>query len=460
MASEDKPTRASFSGHIGFVLASAAAAVGLGNLWRFPYLTSHYGGGIFVLVYILMAVTFGFTLLVAEVAIGRKTGKSCIRAFAELCYKYRWIGYVEMIVPILIVSYYMVIGGWVTKWFVLSVTDMSAVSSDPGYWWSYITGDIAGMSDPIIWFAVFAAVCFLCVYVGVDRGIEKVSRVLMPTLLILTGAIILYEMTLPDIWDGLVFYLDPDLSKLSAGTFLGAVSQIFYSLSIAMGIMITYGSYMRKQDNIEKAVRNISVIDTGTAILMGLMIVPVAYMFGFGDSKSMGLLFTAMPQVFQSMPGGAVIGPLFYILVLFAAVTSAVALLEAVVSQFGDWLTLRRHRAIVVSFCILIPLGLLVVFGFGPLMTDFSPFDQGAGWLGILDTLSNTIIMPLVAISTCLFVTFAIGVRSVTDEVESCGNRFRSKTLFTWMVRVICPVFLAIMLVLGLLDMYGVFTVY
>ena len=460
MASEDGHARASFSGHLGFVLASAAAAVGLGNLWRFPYLTSHYGGGIFVLVYILMAVTFGFTLLVAEVAIGRKTGKSCIRAFAELCYKYRWIGYVEMIVPILIVSYYMVIGGWVTKWFVLSVTDMSAVSSDPGYWWSYITGDIAGMSDPIIWFAVFAAVCFLCVYVGVDRGIEKVSRVLMPTLLILTGAIIVYEMTLPDIWDGLVFYLDPDLSKLSAGTFLGAVSQIFYSLSIAMGIMITYGSYMRKQDNIEKAVRNISVIDTGTAILMGLMIVPVAYMFGFGDSKSMGLLFTAMPQVFQSMPGGAVIGPLFYILVLFAAVTSAVALLEAVVSQFGDGLTLRRHRAIVVSFCILIPLGLLVVFGFGPLMTDFSPFDQGAGWLGILDTLSNTIIMPIVAISTCLFVTFAIGVRSVTDEVESCGNRFRSKTLFTWMVRVICPVFLAIMLVLGLLDMYGVFTVY
>ena len=458
--SEEKHARASFSGHIGFVLASAAAAVGLGNLWRFPYLTSHYGGGVFVLVYILMAVTFGFTLLVAEVAIGRKTGKSCIRAFGELCHKYRWIGYIEMIVPILIVSYYMVIGGWVTKWFVLSVTDASTVSSDPGYWWSYITGDIAGMSDPIIWFAIFAALCILCVYLGVDRGIEKVSRVLMPALLILTGAIIVYEMTLPDIWDGLVFYLDPDLSKLSAGTFLGAVSQIFYSLSIAMGIMITYGSYMRKQDNIEKAVRNISFIDTGTAILMGLMIVPVAYIFGFGDSRSMGLLFTAMPQVFQSMPGGEIIGPLFFLLVLFAAMTSAVALLEAVVSQFGDGLTLRRHRAIVVSLCIIIPLGLLVVFGFGPLMTDFSPFDQGAGWLGILDTLSNTIIMPIVAIATCLFVTFGIGVKSITDEVESCGNRFRSKTMFIWMVRVICPLFLAIMLILGLLDMYGVFTVY
>ena len=461
MASEDKPTRASFSGHIGFVLAAAASAVGLGNLWRFPYLASHYGGGIFVLVYILMAVTFGFALLIAEVSIGRKTRKSCIRAFGDLCRKYRWIGYIEAMVPIIILCYYFVIGGWVIRWFGMSVTGgLGEVTSNPGYWWDYVTGDIAGMADPTVWFAVFAALCFICVYVGVDRGIEKVSRILMPALLILTFVIIAYEMTLPGIWDGVVYYLDPDISKLNGGTFLGAVSQIFYSLSIAMGIMVTYGSYMRKEDNIEKAVRNISMIDTGTAILMGMMIVPAAYIFGFGDSQSMGLLFTAMPQVFDSMPAGWIIAPIFFLLVIFAAVTSAVSLLEAIVSQFSDGTGSPRRRSLMVSMVILIPLGLLVVLGFGPLMTDLSPFDQGAGWLGIFDTLANVMIMPVVAIMICLFVSLAVGTRTITDEVESEGQVFRSKRLFVIMIKYVCPILLAVMFVLGMTDMFGLFSVY
>ena len=287
-------------------MAAAASAVGLGNLWRFPYLTSHYGGGMFVLVYIILAVTFGFSLMVAEIALGRRTGKSCIAAFGELAKKYKWIGIIAAIIPALIVPYYCVIGGWVAKWFATTVSgNLSTLTADDGgYWWSYITGDIAGMTDPTVWFLIFAALCILCVVVGVNKGIEKVSKVLMPLLLFMMIAITIYEFTLPGIWDGIVYYFNPDVSKLSAGTFLGAVSQIFYSMSLAMGIMITYGSYMKKDVSIERSARNISLIDTVVAIMAGLMIVPPAYIFGFGDlplQAKPGLMTAPLAAPFNSI---------------------------------------------------------------------------------------------------------------------------------------------------------------
>ena len=462
MAEEGCEERGSFTGRLGFVMAAAASAVGLGNLWRFPYLTSHYGGGIFVIVYIILAVTFGFSLMVAEVALGRRTGKSCISAFGELARRYKWIGVVAAIIPALIVPYYCVIGGWVTKWFATTVTGnlSTLTSNDGGYWWSYITGDIAGMADPMIWFLIFTALCLLCIIVGVNRGIEKVSKVLMPMLLFMMLVITVYELTLPGIWDGIAYYFNPDISKLSGGTFLGAISQIFYSMSLAMGIMITYGSYMKKDVSIERSTRNISLIDTIVAILAGLMIVPPAYIFGFGDNKGMGLMFIALPQVFEQMPAGEIVAPLFYLLVMFAALTSAVSLLETVVSVFIDGAKLRRQLSIVASAALVFVIGAIVVLGFGPLMTDLSPFDQGAGWLGILDTLTNSILMPIVAILTCLFIGFVVKVSFITEEVESEGNAFMFKRPFEYMIKYICPICLAAILIFGTLDMFGIFSVY
>ena len=443
-------------------MAAAASAVGLGNLWRFPYLTSHYGGGIFVIVYIILAITFGFSLMVAEVALGRKTGKSCISAFGDLCKKYKWIGVVAALVPLLIVPYYCVIGGWVTKWFSMTVTgDLATLSADGGsYWWNYITGEVAGMSDPTLWFIIFAMLCIMCVVVGVDKGIEKLSKVLMPLLLVMMVGITIYEFTLPGIWDGVVFYLNPDVSKLSGGTVLGAVSQIFYSMSLAMGIMITYGSYMKKDVSIEKSTRNISLIDTIVAIMAGLMIVPAAYSMGLGDSKGMGLMFMSLPQVFEQMPAGDFIAPIFYLLVLFAALTSAVSLLETVVSVFVDLKKVRRNLSIGISSVLLILLGIVSVMGFGPWMTNIGAFDQGAGWLGIFDTLTNSILMPIIAILTCLFIGYVIKINVITDEVEAEGNAFKSKRIFEYMIKYICPICLAAILVFGMLDMFGVFSVY
>lgn len=461
MAEEEK--RGSFSGKLGFVMAAAASAVGLGNLWRFPYLTSHYGGGIFVLVYIILAVTFGFSLMVAEIALGRRTGKSCVSAFGDLCKKYKIIGYFIAIIPALIVPYYCVIGGWVTKWFAESaIGNLDTLANDGGaYWQNYITGGEGGFLDPSIWFIIFAGLVILCVAIGVDRGIEKLSRILMPTLLIMIIGITIYEMTLPDIWDGIVYYLNPDVSKLSAGTFLGAISQIFYSMSLAMGIMITYGSYMKKDTNIENSARNISIIDTVVAILAGLMIVPAAFAISpdLAGTKSMGLMFESLPQVFAGMPGGMgnIIAPVFYLLVIFAALTSAVSLLETVVSVFIDGAAVKRKISVVIASIILLVLGFVTVFGFAN-PEIFSPLDQDAGWLGIFDSLTNNFMMPIAAIVTCLFIGYVVKVSFIDEEIAINGE-FKSKKLFDFMIKYVCPIFLASILIVSICGLFDI-TIY
>ena len=461
MAEEEK--RGSFSGKLGFVMAAAASAVGLGNLWRFPYLTSHYGGGMFVLVYIILAVTFGFSLMVAEIALGRRTGKSCVSAFGNLCKKYKIIGYFVAIIPALIVPYYCVIGGWVTKWFAEStIGNLDTLANDGGaYWWNYITGGEGGFLDPSIWFIIFAGLVILCVAIGVDKGIEKLSKILMPTLLVMIIGITIYEMTLPNIWDGIVYYLSPDVSKLSAGTFLGAISQIFYSMSLAMGIMITYGSYMKKDTNIESSARNISIIDTVVAILAGLMIVPAAFAISpdLAGTKGMGLMFVSLPQVFAGMPGGMgnIIAPIFYLLVIFAALTSAVSLLETVVSVFIDGAAVKRKVSVVISSIILLALGFVTVFGFAN-PEIFSPLDHGAGWFGIFDSITNNFMMPIAAIVTCLFIGYVVKVSFIDEEIAINGE-FKSKKLFDFMIKYVCPVFLASILIVSICGLFGV-TIY
>ena len=455
--------RGSFSSRRGFILAAAACAVGLGNLWRFPYLTSHYGGGIFVLVYVIIAMTFGFSLMLTEIAIGRKTGKTCIQAFGDLCHRHRWIGYLSATVPFLLASVYFVIGSWVTKWFANCATGQlhSMVDYGGNYWWDFISGGIEGFVGPVVFFLIFSAVCIIFVVRGVEKGIEKVNLLLMPMLIVLMIGVTVYSLvTIEGIWDGVVYYLAPDFNKLTMGTLLGAVSQVFFSMSLSSGAMMAYGSYMRKEDSIEESVKGISLIDTGVAIIAGLMIVPAAYTFGFEDSQGMGLLFTVMPTVFANMVSGNVISTLFYFFVLIAAATSAVAMFEALVAQIIDRTNIQRKKAIIATIAFLIPAGLLVIFGFGPLMTNLYPFDQGVGLLGIVDTVSNSILMPLIAIATCIFVGYVIGTDAITEEVESFGNPFKRKWIYIRMIKYVCPLLLGVMLVLGLLDQMNIFSLY
>ena len=440
--------RGGFSGRLGFLLATAGAAVGLGNLWRFPYLAEQYGGGIFLLVYLILVVTFGVVMLITELAIGRRTGKSCFDALMDLCDKYPIIGWIAMLVPAIIVPYYCVIGGWVTKYFADYATGNGSDLAANGFFGSFTQMDLGGLFDsPVPWFLIYALLTIVVVVFGVEKGIERLSKVLMPALFVLLIAICVYMLTIPGISDGLAYYLVPDFDKLSFSTLAGAVSQLFYSLSIAMGISIAYGSYMRKQDNIEKSAYTVALTDTSVAFLSGLMIVPAFVLFS-GSSEGMtsgfGLLFTTMPQVFDVMPGGEFVGIAFFLLAMFAALTSSIALMEAVVAVLKDHWHMTRVRACVIVSAVILVLGMLACLGEGPL-SFIEPL--GMTFLAFFDFITNSVMMPIVALITCILIGYVVKTRYVVEEVESSGCEFRIKTVYGFMIKYVCPVILVIILV-------------
>ena len=265
--------RSSFSGKLGFVLAAAGSAVGLGNIWRFPYLAAQYGGGTFLLIYLILAVTFGFSLMIAEVAIGRKTGLSAIGAFKALDSRFGFLGVLAALVPIIIFPYYSVIGGWVVKYFTVFLTGGAHAAAGD----DYFTGFVGGTFEPLGWFLIFLGVTAVIVLLGVEKGIEKVSKFMMPVLVVLAVGISIYCLMMDGAMEGLAYYVQPHMADVSVKTVLSAMGQLFYSMSLAMGIMVTYGSYMRKDTNLESSVRQIEIFDTAIAFLAGLMIIPAVF---------------------------------------------------------------------------------------------------------------------------------------------------------------------------------------
>lgn len=444
--------RSSFTGKIGFVLAAAGSAVGLGNIWRFPYLAAKYGGGIFLLVYLALAVTLGFALMSAEIAIGRKTGKSAIGAFASLNKKYSFIGWLAAIVPVIILPYYSVIGGWVMKYFAVFVSGGASASAADGYF----EGFIGSTFEPIGWFFLFIALTALIVWFGVEKGIEKVSKLMMPLLVALTLFVAIYVMFMPGAMDGVAYYFTPDFSKFSVTTVLAAMGQLFYSMSIAMGIMITYGSYMKKDIRLESSVHQIEVFDTGIAFLAGLMIVPAVFSFSGGNEEALGkgpgLMFITLPKVFESMTGGAIIGTVFFLLVLFAALTSSISLMETIVSLLQDRLGWNRRKSCLVVFIGSLLLGLPSSLGFG-VLSDITI--AGLTFLDMFDFLSNSVLMPIVALLTCLFVGYVIKPKALIEEME-IGGKFSKKTLFTVVIKYIAPVCIVLILISSVLDGLGI----
>ncbi len=447
--------RSSFTGKLGFVLAAAGSAVGLGNIWRFPYLAAKYGGGIFLLVYLILAVTFGFSLMVAEIAIGRKTGLSAIGAFGKLNAKFRFVGILASIIPIIIFPYYSVIGGWVTKYLATFVSGSAhAAASD-----SYFTDFIGKPVEPIVWFAVFIGITAVVVLLGVEKGVEKVSKIMMPILVVLTLFIAVYSLFMPGAMEGFLYYIVPDFSHFSATTVLAAMGQLFYSMSLAMGIMITYGSYMKKDVNLESSVHQIEIFDTGVAFLAGMMIIPSVFAFSGGDEaalgKGPGLMFITLPKVFDSMTGGTVIGAIFFLLVLFAALTSSISLMETIVSIFEDKLKLGRTKTCLLVLAGAFLLGIPSSLGFG-VWSGISVL--GLSILDMFDFISNSVLMPIVAFLTCIFIGYVLKPQSLIDEVESSAP-FKSKKLFTVVIKYIAPIFIVLILVSSVLDVLGIFKI-
>lgn len=452
-----KKKRGSFTGKIGFVLAAAGSAVGLGNIWRFPYLAAKYGGGIFLLTYIVLAVTFGFVLMIAEIALGRKTGLSAINAFSKLNKKWAFLGVLCAIIPIIILPYYSVIGGWVGKYFTTYITGQGMAAANEGYFNSFISSPW----QPLVFFAVFVTIAFLVVLFGVEKGVEKVSKILMPALVLLTIGVTIYTLTMPGTAEGIKYYLLPDFKKFSVKTVLAALGQLFYSMSLAMGIMITYGSYMKKQVKIESSVHQIEVFDTGIAILSGLMIIPAAYTFSGGNPETLGqgpgLMFVALPQVFATFGkvGGGILGALFFALVLFAALTSAISLMETVVSIVIDKFHLSRKKSSLIVYAGTLLLGIPSALGFG-VLGKLSI--KGMTILDMFDFLSNSVLMPIAALLTCIFIGYIIGCRQITEEIELNG-RFKFKKFFNVMIKYICPICIVAILVTSILSAFGVFNI-
>ncbi len=445
--------RSSFTGKLGFVLAAAGSAVGLGNLWRFPYLAAQYGGGIFLLVYIILALTFGYALMTAEIAIGRKTGLSVVGAFQKLNSKYAFIGYIAAIVPIIILPYYSVIGGWVTKYLFAYLSGGAVDAAADGYFGSFITGTW----EPLLWFVIYLGATAVVVLMGVEKGIEKVSKIMMPILVVLALGIAIYIMFLDGAWAGIQYYLLPDFTKFSGTTVLAAMGQLFYSMSLAMGIMITYGSYIKKEVSIESSVSQIEWFDTGIAFLAGLVIIPATFAFSGGDPAALGkgpsLMFVALPQVFNTLGAvaGTIIGIVFFVLVLFAALTSSISLMETVVSFFSDKFKWSRKVCCFVVLIISVFLGVPSALGYGIMQIDFHV--PGWGFLDFFDFISNSVLMPIVAFMTCIFVAYVLKLKPVVEEVELSG-KFKRKGLFVVMIKYLAPI--CILLILGFSIMEGI----
>lgn len=409
----------------------------------------------FLLVYLVLAVTFGFALSIGETAIGRKSGLSAVGAFKKLNEKYSFIGYLASLVPIIILPYYSVIGGWVIKYLTIFVSGQAKLAANDTYFNNFIGQEF----EPILWLVLFILATAIVVYLGVEKGVEKVSKMLMPLLVILTVGIAFYSITIPGAWDGFLYYITPNFEHFNMTTIVGAMGQLFYSMSLAMGIMITYGSYMKKDVNLEKSVTQIEFFDTGIAFFAGMMIIPAVFAFSGGDASAVnagpGLMFITLPKVFQAMPLGNLLGTLFFVLVLFAALTSSISLMETIVSIFCDKLNWNRKTATIIVTLFTTIMALPSSLGFG-LLSAIQPL--GMSFLDFFDFISNSVLMPIVALLTCIFIGYIIKPQAIIDEVKISSD-FKREKLFVVMTKYVAPVFIVIILISSILNALGIFTI-
>ncbi|WP_295636771.1 sodium-dependent transporter [uncultured Mailhella sp.] len=449
--------RGLFSGNIGFILAVAGSAVGLGNIWRFPYLAAKYGGGIFLLVYLILMLTFGYALIVAETSLGRKTRLSPVgayRAFGQMKRNPFLVfgGWINAVVPMLILPYYCLIGGWIIKYlFEYVVGDVTLVAGD-GYFGSFISSPF----EPIIWNLIFLGCTLGIILKGVEGGIERASRVMMPLLLILAVIVAVYSMTRPGAGAGIYYYLVPDFSKFSIMTVVAACGQLFFSLSIGMGILITYGSYMKKDVNVEQATYSIGFMDTLVATLAGFMIIPAVFAFSGGTAEALNagpsLMFITIPKIFESMDFGGIIGAVFFLMVFFAALTSSISIMETCVSTLTDELHWSRRKSALFMTFEAIALGVPCSLGFG--VWDFISI-AGLSILDMMDFLASLILCPLAAMLTCLLIGRIVGIENLISEVK-ISSAFHGEKIFRICISWLAPLLLLVVLVSSVAATLGI----
>lgn len=451
---DKKAKNSKFSSRLGYVLAVAGSAVGLGNIWRFPYLAAKYGGGIFLLVYLILTVSFGYVLIVSETALGRMTQKSPIGAFKSFGQGiwYKIGGWINAIIPILIVPYYSVIGGWVIKYFVEYIKgNVNALAQD-----NYFNNFISDSFNVEFWFIIFALFAFITILGGVKNGIERSSKIMMPILVVLAIMVVIYSVTRPGAIEGVKYFLIPNFEDFSIMTIVAAMGQMFYSLSIAMGILYTYGSYLEKDVDIEKSTKQVELFDTAIAILAGLMVIPAVFAFSTEAAESLqagpSLMFITLPKVFASMGAGTIAGILFFLLVFFAALTSAISLLETSVSSLSQQFHISRNKAIVIMAFVMLAFGTTSCLGYG--IWDFISI-FGMAFLDFYDFLTNSIMMPIAALATCILIIKVVGFQRIIDEVK-ISSPFKREKMYVFFMKYLASFFLIIILLSSVASVLGI----
>ena len=447
-----------FSGQLGFVLAAAGSAVGVGNLWRFPYLAAKDGGGLFLIIYFALVITFGFTLLTSDIAIGRRTQQSAIGAYTQMRPKWKFLGILTFLVPVLIMTYYAVIGGWITKYAVVYLTGQSKAAAADDYFTSFITSP----ASPVVFALLFMAVTAFIVYNGVEGGIERVSKWMMPILLVLIVIIAIYALTLKHTdasgqvhtgMEGFLYYLTPSFEGLTVQRFLqillDAMSQLFFSLSVSMGIMITYGSYVKPEVDLNKAVNQIEIFDTGVAFLAGAMIVPAVYVFSGTEGMGAGpsLMFVSLPKVFAAMgKAGIFVGILFFVTAVFATLTSCISVLESITANCMEIFHTSRKKTVLILSVIYLAASAVIALGYSVFYVEvILPNGSTGQLLDIMDYVSNSVMMPFIALLSTILIGWVMTPDYVIDEMERNGEKFRRKKLYRIMIRYVAPVLMFIL---------------
>ena len=447
-----------FSGQLGFVLAAAGSAVGVGNLWRFPYLAAKDGGGLFLIIYFVLVLTFGFTLLTSDIAIGRRTKQSAISAYAQMRPKWKFLGILTFLVPVLIMTYYAVIGGWITKYAVTYITGQAKAAAGDDYFTSFITSS----TSPVVYALIFMAVTAFIVYNGVEEGIERVSKWMMPILLVLVVIIAGYSLTLQHTdasgqvhtgLQGFLYYLTPNVEGLTIKRFLqillDAMSQLFFSLSVSMGIMITYGSYVKPEVNLNKAVNQIEIFDTGVAFLAGAMIIPAVYVFSGTEGMGAGpsLMFVSLPKVFAAMgKAGIFVGILFFVTAIFATLSSCMSVLESIVANCMEIFHTGRKKTVLILSAIYLGASAVIALGYSIFYIEVKlPNGSTGQLLDIMDYISNSVMMPFIALLSTILIGWIMTPDYVIDEMERGGEKFRRKKLYCIMIRYVAPVMMFVL---------------
>ena len=457
-----KSKKSNFSGSIGFVLAAAGSAVGVGNIWRFPYLCAKDGGGLFLLIYLILVLTFGFVLLTTDVAIGRRTKQNALNAYATLHKKWRFLGYLTFLVPTLIMTYYSVIGGWILKYLSVYMISNGTDAAKDGYFISFITSK----ASPIVFMLIFLSITAWIVFCGVEKGIEKFSKIIMPGLILMIIIIAVFSLTLSHKdsdgtvrtgLQGLMVYLRPDFTGLTAKRFLeillDAMSQLFFSLSVSMGIVITYGSYVKDDVNLSKATNQIEIFDTAVAFLAGMMIIPAVFVFLGTEGMSSGpsLIFITLPKVFESMGIlGRFVAIIFFIMLAFAALTSCVSIMETLVANCMEIFHQSRKKMCAVIGVYSLVTALLICLGYNVFYFELQLPNGSVGQLlDVMDYISNSFLMPFISLLTSILIGWVIGPQWIVDEVTKNHEKFPRAGLYRFMIQYVVPV---VMLILFLMS--------